>query len=78
MVSAQSLQVATAADLFPRLRVLAENVLVVNVVFFLQVASCGGNPVLIQCRPVLSICHILLTVSLMLFKQLSDVVRSCG
>ena len=48
MVTAQSLQIGAPEDPLTRLRIIADGIFVVNIVFRVCIAGCGRLPVLIQ------------------------------
>jgi len=59
MVATQCLEIAAATDLLPRLRIFADDVIVVNLMLCFQVSGCRRIPVLIQRSPVLLSSHVL-------------------
>jgi hypothetical protein len=57
VVSAKGLNVVATADSLARLRILDENVVVIDLVFRFNVPSCGGCPVPIQSCPNFLVFH---------------------
>ncbi len=57
MVSAKGLNVVTAADVLARLRILDQDVFVIDLVFRFNVTSRGGCPVPIQGGPNFLVFH---------------------